>query len=413
MKALKLYSVLLLVLFISSCIKDENLRSYTFYDPVYATLQDVRDNVKSNPAQAIENMGSMIVYNNYILAIEVGKGIHIIDASNRSLPTSISFIPVPGCTGIAIRNNYLYANAYMDLFVIDINNIQDIKLVKVTENVFRSMRTVGGHYMDGDYRIIRWDKKDTTVSEEYINTHSGGSWSESLGAQASFTLMFDASTSGGNSTGGSMARFTLVNDYMYAVDQGNLYSFSLSNPQQPTETNRQNVGWNIETIYPFKENLFIGSSAGMFIYNINNPGVPSKQSEFSHVSSCDPVIANDKYAFVTLRSGTACQGFTNQMEVLNVQNITSPQLIKTYPFTNPHGLGLSDKTMFLCDGHAGLRILDAGNPSNIKETMNFDIGTATDVILIGNTAYVTTTNKVLIYEFSSPTDVVLKGEILK
>lgn len=413
MKYIKLPSILLLVVLISSCLKDNNLRTYSYYEPVYATVQEVRDNVKSKPAQPIENMGGMIVYNNYIMAIEVAKGIHIIDATNKISPTRIGFIPIPGCTGLAIRNNYLYANSYMDLFVIDIANTQNVELVNVTENVFNSMRFIGGYSTHGEYRIVRWDKKDTMVSQEYINGNpNGGLWAESM----DFTFQAASGSptqSGGNSTGGSMARFTLVNDNMYAVDRSDLYSFSLSNPAQPVETNKQNVGWNIETIYPFKDKLFIGSSSGMFIYSISNPSSPVKQSEFSHVRSCDPVIANDKYAFVTLRSGTACQGFTNQMEVLNVENITVPVLLKTYPFTNPHGLGLSGNTMFLCDGQAGLRVLDASDPLNITETMNFDIGIATDVILLGNTAYVTTLDKVLIYEFSSPTDVVLKGSINK
>ena len=68
-------------------------------------------------------------------------------------------------------------------------------------------------------------------------------------------------------------------------------------------TNKVNVGsWNVETIFPFKDKLFIGSQNGMFVYNINNADNPSLVGQFSHVQSCDPVIADDDYAYVTLRT---------------------------------------------------------------------------------------------------------------
>ena len=52
--------------------------------------------------------------------------------------------------------------------------------------------------------------------------------------------------------------------------------------------------------------LFIGSQTGMFIYNLSNPDNPVQDGQFNHVRSCDPVIADEKYAYVTLRSGS-CQ----------------------------------------------------------------------------------------------------------
>lgn len=399
-----------LMLFISSCLKDENLKRYTFYTPEYATMQEVQDNVKSKAPQPIENLGNMIVYNNYILAVENAKGIHLIDASTKRAPVKIGFIPIPGCQNMVIRNNYLYANCYTDLFIIDINNIQDIKLVNAKDSMFNNQRYVGGYRIDRDHIIVNWQKKDTMVREEYV-TGSRSAASGGFPNGQFFQMAFDAGSGGGNSTSGSMARFTLVNDYLYTVDYGSLTSFSLANPLDPTKSDFQNVGWNIETIYPFKDKLFIGSSTGMYIYNIENKSKPVREGQFSHVSSCDPVIANDNYAFVTLRSGTACEGFTNQMEVLNITNPHAPQLVKTYSYTNPHGLSMSGNTLFLCDGRDGLRVLDASDPMNIKEKKRFKIGQTSDVITIGNTAYVVNENSIKLYDFSGPTNVSLMSTI--
>ncbi len=410
MKNLKLPIFFLMVLLLGSCLKSENTKRYTFYEPIYASSQEVRDNVKNTAPQTIENMAGMIVYQDHILTIEKGRGIHIIDATHPNHLQQLSFIPIPGCTGLAIRNDYLYANSYMDLFILDVKNIEEVSLVGYTNDVFKNMRYIAGYPMDGDDRIIDWVKKDTVVSEEYLLSMPNVSvvWFDDNFAPTTFN---GAPTEGGNSTGGSMARFTLVDHYMYAVDQNAIHSFDLSNPIEPGLTNTQNIGWNIETIYPFKDKLFVGSQSGMYIFSIHNPAMPIQESEFSHVRSCDPVIADDKYAYVTLRSGTACQGFTNQMEVLNVEDINSPQLIKTYPFTNPHGLGMYEQVMFLCDGDAGIRILDIADPYAIQETQKFEIGTAIDVIMQKNKAYVLTTDQILIFQFTTAKDVQLQGSI--
>src|SRR4030095_14872350 len=103
--------------------------------------------------------------------------------------------------------------------------------------------------------------------------------------------------------------------------------FNVSNTLDPQFLNKVNIGWNIETIYPFKGRLFIGSMTGMFIYETTNPNNPTKVGTFTHARKCDPVIADDKYAYVTLRSGTTCQGFTNQLDVVNIENVMVPSLV--------------------------------------------------------------------------------------
>jgi hypothetical protein len=163
--------------------------------------------------------------------------------------------------------------------------------------------------------------------------------------------------------GGSMARFTIVNDYLYAVSHSELYSISLANPENPQLTATRNMGWNIETIYPFQNKLFIGSRTGMFIYSLSNPAAPTQLSQFNHATSCDPVIADERYAYVTLRSGTTCNGTINQLDVLDISNLSAPVLRKTVPMSNPHGLAKDGNKLFICDGKDGLKLYDASQPT--------------------------------------------------
>lgn len=53
----------------------------------------------------------------------------------------------------------------------------------------------------------------------------------------------------------------------------------------------------------------------MFIFSIANPTQPTQLATFQHATVRDPVIADNQYAFVTLRSGTTCQGFTNELRL--------------------------------------------------------------------------------------------------
>src|SRR5207253_9884475 len=103
---------------------------------------------------------------------------------------------------------------------------------------------------------------------------------------------------------GSMARFTLLNNYLYTVTDNSLNVFDISQPENPVFTNQKSIGWQIETIFSFKDRLFIGSQSGVFIFSTANPVEPTQLYMFVHATSCDPVIADDNFAYVTLHDGT-------------------------------------------------------------------------------------------------------------
>ena len=163
-----------------------------------------------------------------------------------------------------------------------------------------------------------------------------------------------------------MARFSIVQNHLYTVTTSHLNVFQIADALNPVFTKDISLGWNIETIYPFRDQLFVGSMNGMFIFSIANPNEPVQTGQFQHARSCDPVIADDQFAYVTLRSGTSCQGFNNQLDVVDLRNPASPFLLKTYSMTNPHGLSKDGNILFICDGKAGLKIYDATDVNNLE-----------------------------------------------
>ncbi len=180
----------------------------------------------------------------------------------------------------------------------------------------------------------------------------------------------DAASNGGSSSGkgGSMARFTIVGDWLYTVNESRLTVVSLSDPSRPVKGESHWIGSNIETIFAADTLLFIGSQNGMYIYNIKKPEFPKEISRTFHFRSCDPVVAADTLAFVTLNStlGSWCGQTANVLQVYNIKELRYPQLLMEVPMSSPRGLAvdIEQKLLFVCDN--GIRAYDISDPRNVE-----------------------------------------------
>lgn len=202
--------------------------------------------------------------------------------------------------------------------------------------------------------------------------------------------------------GGSLARFTIVGDYLYLVDHYSLITYDISDPSSLKLKSKAQLGQGIETIYPYNGKLFIGSQSGMFVYSLSTPSKPTLEGAVNHVRACDPVVANDSVAYVTLRGfGTTC-GSTQS--VLNVYNIKQkePLLVKTEGMTNPYGLGIKQNALYVCDKTDGLVVFDISNGFSPvkKNTLKDDI--YFDVIPYGDLLICHVEKGILFYNISDP-----------
>ena len=399
-------ALLAVIVLLQGCIKDTCQNTYKIYTPVYKSLSQVRAEMKSTMPKPIKSPGKIYLFGNYIFMNETDKGIHVIDNSNPSSPSRIGYINIPGNLDLAVKGSYLYADSYSDLVVFDISNPVNVTPVKFMNNVFKESDRFWGNETNPDNVtiIVDYIERDTTVDcETYASwsncrgcmlmDRSGGVFTANIGSAAS--------AGGQSGKGGSMARFTLASNFLYGVSWMSLYAINLANPADPVLTNKKNMGWGIETIYPFNDKLFIGSTTGMFIYNISDPSNPVSMGQFTHVQSCDPVITDGQYAYVTLRSGTACNGFTNQMEIVDVTNLNNPSLVKTYPLTNPHGLDKDGTTLFICDGTDGLRVMNAADVQNITPIKQITGLETYDVITWNGKAIVVAKDGLYQYDYSN------------
>lgn len=371
----------LLVATFSSCLEDkcDNLNTYTQWNPVYKTDAEMRTAPQYQAARPLKNTGKIYFYDKYILVNELKQGIHVIDNSNPANPQNVGFISIGGNVDVAVKGNYLYADNYSDLITVDISTISNPKVTCRTESVFAS-----AYWRDPqrgwlvDYTPERITQSLDCNDPSLVDYGNGwyeyrGAWVDMGGKSASTGVFTTNGSSGGTpaGVGGSFARFTFNANNFYAIDQNQLKTFSLNRLDCPALVATNQVGWNIETIFPYKNNLFIGSTTGMFIYSVANPNAPVRLSSFTHGLSCDPVVIENDMAFITLHSGTACNGSLNQLSIVDVKNLTTPTLIKTYNMLSPKGLSVWDDMLYLCDD--GLKIYDVKDKTAVDKNLKSHI----------------------------------------
>ena len=118
----------------------------------------------------------------------------------------------------------------------------------------------------------------------------------------------------------------------------------------------------------------------MHIYSLENKEEPNYISSYEHVTSCDPVVVQDSYAYVTLRGGSECMGFNNQLDIVDISNLNNPRLFKTYEMINPHGLGVDGNCLFISEGEYGIKMYDKTDLDDLRLIKHFDDIGSLDVI---------------------------------
>jgi hypothetical protein len=338
------------------------------------SYEDLREAVDMTTARDLENPGKIYFKDGYIFINEELKGVHIIDNQNPENPQKIGFIEIPGNVDIAIKDNILYADSYVDLVAIDISDVNNPEEVHRVEDIFPYTTPP----VDEDYRVANVDEEMGVVIEWQIkkvrqeveqNIYPVYYYERTDFASDAMGLNGAAQPSGSTfGIGGSMARFGLYSDYLYAVDNSTLYMFDVNNAESPASIGTRNVGWNVETMFIYDNHMFFGTQTGMLIFSLEVATVPEYIGQFQHVTSCDPVVISDGFAYVTLRGGNQCGSNVNRLDVLSLSaNYTSNQLIESYPMHGPYGLGIDDQILFVCDGEAGLKVFDVSDKYHIDE----------------------------------------------
>ncbi len=402
------FSLLALVALLPSCSNEcEVENSYFYYEPVYTSMEEIRNSVELLPPVELKQVGKIYFSNGYLFINEPNEGVHVIDNRDPANPINIAFINIPGAFDLAVKGNVLFSDSYMDLVAIDISNPNAVTEIGRIENLFEEYNSYG-YYASAEFGVVTdWEWREEVSIIESSCSQPQYDWGIAYAQGIAFAN--DASFSSTSAVaptnpgmGGSMARFALVDNFLYAVDSYNLRAVDVTNSTAMTQGEKLQLNWGVETIFPNNDNLFIGTNSGMHIMDVSNRLSPQLISTYDHIVSCDPVIVDEDLAYVTLRSGTQCQGFTDQLEVIDISDLAKPQLLYVYEMFNPHGLGKDGDALFICDGTDGLKIYDASDNSKITDNLlaHYESIQAFDIIPFNNVAMMIGEDGLYQYDYS-------------
>lgn len=204
---------------------------------------------------------------------------------------------------------------------------------------------------------------------------------------------------------GSLTRFAIKDDYMYAVDLNYLKVFDISTGDEPILKNKIKVDYGIETISIYGNYVYLGAVDGVYIVDINNPQNPVELEKIEHHVSCDPVVVQNNIAYSTQRANAVGCGTAWTSSVLAIYNVSDPQrpeLLNSIQMGQPYGLAVENNWLFVCDeNREGVVIFDVSDPKNPEEKGLIGIEQPRDIILAYPYMIISSKTAFKIYNYSN------------
>ena len=403
MKRIYLCTVLVLSLFVLSCDSDDTSQEQAkFAVPMFKSLAAIRGNVSVSAARETHSDGKIYVAEHYLFYIAKERGVHVYDNTNPSAPVNIAFITIEGVHDIAVKGNYLYADNFVDLLVFDISNIQTISLVRTVQNTIGFSPVFPDDAEFYDYTVTQTEGQILTGFTVETRDRPEGLevvWSDNALAS------FESAAGNAIGTGGSYDRFQIRNNALYTIDSYKLNVFNITNPSDTLFDKEIYMtqwfgGGEFETLFIQKDVLFVGSTTGMYTVNASDEFNPYFVSGFSHATACDPVVVFGNTAYITVRGGSSCGAIEDQINVIDVTDISNPTLLSTYFVGQPYGLGIKDDVLYVACGSNGLKVFNAVNSANIT-LENTYVGHVKDIIPLEDHLIVVGDNTITQYSYGS------------
>ena len=404
---MKFYTLSFLQLFLfcllfSSCslfekeeIVEEDLVDVTYFVPVYETTDQLAQKVSIDPPKDYAEAGKIVTYQQYIFINKPQEGIHVVDNSDPANPQNLHFISIPGSLDMSIIDDHLYSDMYSALVVFDISSITEPQLVEdftvedvfyynpyITLDVVINTTEIGQYTryepIDNSLGIVtgwRTEVRQEPLEDQqlrYLMLES---------ADVSTTATTDGANFGEVSTAGSMTRFLPIDRYLYTINFNELVLFSIAEDYRPSRFARLDTGTQAETLFQLNDLLFVGSTTGMLMYDVSSPSNPDYINSINHFRSCDPVVADTDYAYVTLRGGTNCFTETNELQIIAISDPQNLEVVSRQVMFNPHGLAIHEDFLIVCDGGAGLKVLNVEDRVNPEVVTTESIPFAYDIII--------------------------------
>lgn len=413
----KIVPIFLLIAGLTGC-EEAVYHEFKGNAPVYMSYETLRSAVTAEADHDLKHPGKIYFKDDYIFIIENLEGIHVYDNSNPSAPVHKAFVNVPGAVDISIAGYVIYVDSFVDLVVLDAEDINDIHEVGRVKDAFPYFIPETGNDLpvgriDQDKGVVTGYEIKMIKEKVQISYPVYPVFYDGYKEMANSGGIYSGVSGSGVGIGGSMARFGIKDNVLYAVDKSSINVFDISDRIKPKKFSNSSGWWGIETMFLTDRYMFLGTTTGVAIFDISIPLSPEYVSFYNHFRSCDPVVVDGDIAYATLRTGTTCGGTANRLDVVDIDPIKSPVLLQTYPMTNPYGLAKDGNLLFVCDGSDGLKIYDATDNMKITQNLLYTYPSlkAYDVIPLGSVLAMIGDDGLYQYDYSDPADIMLISHI--
>lgn len=112
---------------------------HNYYDgfgkkPVYIPISELQL-IQNQSPKTIQQAGAIFLKDTLLFILEEGKGIHVFSLKDTANTVNLTFFNIPAISDFVITDNYLYADSWKDLVVINITDLYHIWEINRISNV--------------------------------------------------------------------------------------------------------------------------------------------------------------------------------------------------------------------------------------------------------------------------------------
>lgn len=223
-----------------------------------------------------------------------------------------------------------------------------------------------------------------------------------------------------NSQVGSYSTMLTIGNNLYLVNATSISTYNISNASNPVLLNKQEVGFDIESLYHHEGLLLIGSALDMFIFSLDSRGVPVREASEAYFgtfdnSHCvhDPIVARGSHAYVTLSTELEICWWRvgiNELRVYDISDLENVSHLNTNNLSNPKGLALGKEKLFVCDAVDGLYVFDLSDPEKPQLDQLLEGFSAFDALVRNHLLIVVARDRLLQFDISDENNILLISE---
>ena len=176
----------------------------------------------------------------------------------------------------------------------------------------------------------------------------------------------------GTGQGGSLARFTIVNNQVLVLTSSSIKQYDIQGDGSISFKNEAFLTDDLETIFPYGNNVLIGSSSAVYFLEFNDAENLRLAGTFTHFTACDPVVASGTLAYSTLRTSGCRFDNIEVIDVIDFSNINSPRQVNSIPSESPFGLAVVNDLLFVCE-RGGITVFQRVGDGGLDRLAFFEI----------------------------------------